>query len=310
MSAAGHGSSTRRCATASSRPGASMTVDEKLDMAAAARVGSASTSSRPAFRRLPATSKRSAASPRRSRARVVAVSPARNENDIERRLRRCRGPSQPRIHTFIATVGHPPQAQAADDPRRANSCASRKMVAYARRRSSRTSSSRPRMRPAPSWDFLREVLAAAIDAGATTSTCRIPSATPPRRSTPAHGVARPRARHRRCRHLGSLPQRPGNGARRTTLAAIAAGARPGEVHGQRHRRARRQHRARGGRDGALATRRRPVCRRRYANIRPSGSCPTSRLVSGITGSAGPAQQGHRGRAMPSRTRPASTRTAC
>jgi 2-isopropylmalate synthase len=92
-----------------------------------------------------------------------------------------------------------------------------------------------------------------------------------------------------------------------TLSAIGAGRAPGGVHDQRHRRARRQRVARGNRDGhARAVG--PVARSKRAlsprsSMRPARCCRTLR--------ASACRRTRRSSAaMPSRTKPASIRTAC
>ena len=66
-----------------------------------------------------------------------------------------------------------------------------------------------------------------------------------------------------------------------SLAAVRGGRRPGRMHHQRHRRAGRQLRARRGRHGRAHPQRLLQLHDRHQHR--SGSCPTSRLVSHVTG---------------------------
>ena len=66
-----------------------------------------------------------------------------------------------------------------------------------------------------------------------------------------------------------------------TLAGAAGRRAPGRVHDQRHRRARRQLLARGGRDGAAHAPR--LLRRSRPAIHTEQLYPTSRLVASVTG---------------------------
>ena len=81
---------------------------------------------------------------------------------------------------------------------------------------------------------------------------------------------------------------------------------PGRVHGQRHRRARRQLLARGDRDGAEDPRRSAALRDRHQDRAALSGEPAADRDHRRRR---PAEQGDRRRATPSRTRPASTRTA-
>ena len=108
------------------------------------------------------------------------------------------------------------------------------------------------------------------------------------------------------RDLGPLPRRPRPRGRQ--LARGGRGRRaPGRVHDQRHRRARRQHLARGDRDGAQGAPRGAAARDRHPHAscwcRPAPSSPPS-PASGRS----PTRRSSAG--TPSPTRPASTRTAC
>ncbi len=92
-----------------------------------------------------------------------------------------------------------------------------------------------------------------------------------------------------------------------SLAAIRSRRAPGRVHDQRHRRARRQHLARGSRDGDRDAERR--LRLETGVVRPSRSI--RRASSSRRSPASPCRSTSRSSATTrSRTRPASIRTAC
>ena len=106
--------------------------------------------------------------------------------------------------------------------------------------------------------------------------------------------------------LRALPQRPrhGDGQR----AGGREGRRTsGRVHGQRHRRARRQHVDGGGRDGDPPARRHPRRAHRHQHARDHPHVAAGQQHHRHRGAA---QQGDRRAPTRSRTRAASTRTAC
>ena len=94
----------------------------------------------------------------------------------------------------------------------------------------------------------------------------------------------------------------------TPSPAVAAGARQVEVHDQRHRRARRQHLARGGRDGAAGAPRRASASTTGDRHRAAHAAPAS--CSPRPPASGRSRTRRSSAATPSRTRRASTRTAC
>ena len=93
-----------------------------------------------------------------------------------------------------------------------------------------------------------------------------------------------------------------------SLAGARRRRRAGRVHGQRHRRARGQRRARGGRDGASRPRRRPARRHTGVDIaRDRPRLAARRAPDGLPRAAATRRSSARTR---SPTRPASTRTGC
>ena len=153
--------------------------------------------------------------------------------------------------------------------------------------------------------YLSAVTAAVVAAGATHGEHpRHGRLLHPRRvrraGRPPGGRGRPRRGDQR-----PLPQRPGPGRRQ--LARGGPGRRPaGGVHRQRHRRAGRQLRARGDRDGVERPAGcRPVRHRRQHPAALPGQ-PAPQQPDHIRSAA---EQGDRRARTPSRTRPASTRTA-
>ena len=177
----------------------------------------------------------------------------------------------------------------------------------ARAATRRTSSSARWTPPAPIFDFVAEVVAVALDAGATT--INIPDTVgwilPDRLARAAARPARARPAARGGRALVPRPGRSGPGDRQLPgrRGRRRASGRAGR---ERDRRARRQRRLRGGGDGARAcTARRWACTARSTR---RGICELSRLVEERSGIAVPPNKPVVG-ATPSATPRGSIRTA-
>ena len=234
---------------------------------------------------------------------------------IEKDIRVCwdavKEAERPRIHTFICTspIHMKYQIKKTPDEVLADT---RAMVELARDLASPTptptSSSPPWTPPAPSPEFLARVFAIAVECGATT--INVPDTV---------GYALPvefgdfiREQYSLCPALDDVAvsvhcHNDLGLAVANSLAAVRAGATQVEcaVNGL------------GERAGnasleeivmALVTRGDLFDAETGVDTREISR--TSRLVSTLTGYAGPAQQGDRGQATPSPTRPASTRTGC
>ena len=272
---------------------------------------SAWTSSRPAFRSRPRPTPRRCgtvathvARPGRSRR-----SPAAAAADIDRAGVGARaGRAARRIHIFIATSDlhlerklrmtrealprrprSPPSAAPARTP---TTCSSRRRTRRAAIRTSCATSSRRSSRPARTTINLPDTVG---------------YSTPDEIGAFFAAVHRPRAELRPGDLQRALPRRPRPGGRQHAGGDRRRRA-PGRVHDQRHRRARRQRVARGNRHGDA----RPA---RSAAVRRPASTPAQ--IFAVQPAADRAHRRSASRptrrssaATPSRTRPASTRTAC
>ena len=145
-----------------------------------------------------------------------------------------------------------------------------------------TSSSRPRTPPAP-----RSIFSARWSRRPSTPaprTVNIPDtvgyATPAHMGRVIRIAARARAQHRQGRDQRPLPQRPGPG-RGQQPGRRRERRRANRMHDQRHRRTGRQLLAGRNRHGPAHPQR--LLRLPRPASTPNGSCPTSRLVSNITG---------------------------
>ena len=184
---------------------------------------------------------------------VIAGLARAHAADIERAAEAVRDAERPRVHTFISTsdihITHQLQSTREDVLGQA-----RAAVAHARSLVDDVEFS-PMDATRADVEFTAEVVAAAIEEGATT--INIPDTvgyampqeyaaflTPPVRAGP--GPARRRA-------VRPLPRRPRAG-RRELLRRAAGRRAPGRVRDQRHRRARGQRVARGDRDAAAHAR--------------------------------------------------------
>ena len=262
-------------------PGASMNIPEKLEIAQAlvdlgVDIIEAGFPDRLArrFRSRPAN--------RRQHSRADHLRPG----PLQRRRYRSRlgsarkAPRRPRIHVFLATSAIHREFKLKMDKdeiiRRAVAGVKRAVgycddVEFSPEDAARTE-----------IDFLCQVVEAAIDAGATT--VNIPDtvgyATPAHYGNVIRTLQRARAEHRQGRDQRPLPQRsrPGRGQQPGRRRKRRRASR---MHDQRHRRTGRQLFARRSRDGpAHAAGFLPL---RHAHQHRSGWCPTSRLVSNITG---------------------------
>jgi 2-isopropylmalate synthase len=228
-----------------------------------------------------------------------------NENDIRRAGEAIRPAASGRIHTFIATSPIHMEKKLRMTP---DQVVEQAVKAVAGPASTRTMwSSPPRTRCAPTSISWCRVFEAVIKAGAKTInvpdtvgyTCRRSWAE--RIRTLIERVPE----RRQGRLVDALPQRPRPGRRQFARGGDGRRA-PGRMHDQRPGRARRQCRARGDRDGGAHAPDVFGCETRIdtTQIVPARSwCPT------ITGF--PVQPNKAWSApTPSRTSPASTRTAC
>ena len=179
---------------------------------------------------------------------VVASLARTNDEDVDAAIESLQGARNPRIHVFIATSDIHMEHKLRMTPS-AGDRGGRPGGAQGRRRFCSDVEFSCEDATRTDADFMAEVVRVAIAAGATT--INIPDTVGYTRARGVHRdperPARARARGRRRRALGALPQRPGPGRRQ-----LARGRRrrraPGRVHDQRHRRAGRQRLARGDRD--------------------------------------------------------------
>ena len=290
----GSSSSTPRCATASSRPGATLTADEKLEVAdALVELGR-----RRHGGGFPAASPGDFEAVRAIANRVKGVTVAGlarcNESDIERAAMAVKGAESPRIHTFIATsdihLKHKLRMSRPEVLERVD-----RMVGSPRG-SPETSSSPPKTRPAPIGSSWRRSSARRSRRARRRSTSRIRSATPRPLEYAAlmeylianvPGVERAIISVHCHDDLGM--------ATANTLAAVRGRGAAGRSHHEWHRRARRQHLA--GRSGHGAGDARRSVRGRH-DPHPQGA----------PGADQPAGQHADRRPRCSRTRPSSART--
>ena len=213
-----------------------------------------------------------------------------------------------RIHTFIATSDLHLEQQAAHHARAVPRGGGRRRSS-ARAATPTTCSSRPRTRRAATSTSCAASSRRSSTPGRTT--INLPDTVGychagRDRASSSRTVARPGPERGPGDLQRALPQRPRTRGRQHAGGGPGRGA-PGRVHDQRHRRARRQRVARGDRDGACACV--PTgCRSPPAST-PSGSTPRASCCS-----SSPARRSRPTRpssgATRSRTRPASTRTAC
>ena len=302
-------SSTRRCATASSRPGISLNVQEKLEIAhQLARLGvdvieaGFPITSPGDFEAVEAIAREVEGPVICGLARTVRAG-------HRRRLERdqaLRAPAHPHLHRHLAT-----STSSASCRRRARtSWARRAPRSRTRRQYCDDVEFSPEDGSRSDVEFMAEVVQVAIDEGATT--INIPDTVG---YTMPHEYARdlrasctgwcPELKRRR--RLGPLPRRPRAGGRQ--LVRRPAGRRaPGRVRGERHRRARRQRLARGDRDAAAHARARAsACDTGIEHAGDRAHEPPGLAPDRLPGAA---EQGDR---RPQRVRArgrASTRTAC
>ena len=273
--------STPRSATASNRPGASMNLAEKLEVAQAlvdlgvdvieAGFPIASPGDFEAVRAIAANS------PRRGDLRAGPLPRRRHRPRLGSRAAR-RTAADPRLPGHQR---HPSRVQT-QDGQGGDHQAGRGGRAAGPSATARTSSSRPKTPPRTETDFLCQVVEAAIAAGATT--VNIPDtvgyATPDAHAPRHPHASQPRAEHRQGRDQRPLPQRSGPG--RGQQPGRRRGRRaPGGMHDQRHRRTGRQLLAGRNRHGPAHPAR--LLPRRHTRIDTPRLVPTSRLVSNITG---------------------------
>ena len=207
----------------------------------------------------------------RSSPRWRALSPARHR--MRRRGARAGGASaHPHVHRDVRPA---PRAQAAHDAARLVSTRRSTPSAVARQFTDDVEFSAEDATRSD-LDFLCRVVEAVIDAGATTVNLpdTVGYSTPEEIEEFFRGDHRSRAERRQGRVQHALPRRsrtgrrqqPGGGARRRT---------PDRMHGQRHRRARRQRVARGDRDAVARAARScavPTRRSSRAHLRRAASC--------------------------------------
>ena len=212
-----------------------------------------------------------------------------------------------RIHTFIATSDLHLSRQAAHDARGVPRRGGR--VRDARARRSRTTwSSRRRTRREATSTSCAASSKRVIDAGATTINLpdTVGYSTPDEIAEFFHDDHHARAERAPRDVQRALPRRPRPGGGEHA-GGDWRGRASGGVHDQRHRRARRQRVARRNRDGDARPRRsaarRDAHRHRTAvRVQPDAVGDHRRARAG--------QQGRSSAATRSRTKPASTRTAC
>ena len=205
-----------------------------------------------------------------------------NDRDISRAAEALKGAARSRIHTFIATSALHMEKKLRMTPDQVFEQA-KLAVRFARNLNDDVEfSPEDGYRSEP--DFLCRVLEAVIKPKARRrSTCPTPSATRCRSCTASSSASlRERMPNSdKAVWSGALPQRPRHGGGQLAGRRQDRRCAPGRVHDQRPRRARRQHLARGSRDGGEDAARllRP---RRWASTRRRSS-PASRMVSQTTG---------------------------
>ena len=267
------------------------------------------TSSRPASRSpRPATSRPSAPSRARSRARSSAAWPAATRPTSTAPARR----SRTRRAAASTSSSPPAPSTASSSSKMAKEEIVRRAVEGVKRARgpvATTSSSRPRTPPAPSWT------------SSPRSSRRPSRPAPPRVNIPdtvgyavPEPVTPPSSATSSSTSAASTRRSSASTATTTwawrwptRLAAVDGGRAAGRVHHQRHRRARRQRLAGRDRHGAQDA---PGLLRPDDRHQHQAALPDQPAGLTVTGMRGAAQQGHRRARTPSPTRPASTRTAC
>ncbi len=276
-------SSTPRSATASNRPARSMNLDEKLEVAQALRdlgvdVIEAGLPDRLAGRLRGGPGDRA----RRFRGRSSAAWPAATTATSTapgRRSRTRRAAAHPRLPRHQR---HPPRVQAEDGQGGDHPPRRRGREAGARDSCDDIEFS-PEDAARTELDFLAEVVEAAIEAGATT--VNIPDTVG--YAMPQHvrgDASRYLKKHVRDIDKAVISVHCHNDlglAVANSLAGVEGGRAPGRMHDQRHRRAGRQRLARRDRHGAQDAQR--LLPRHAPASTPQRLCPTSRLVSHVTG---------------------------
>ena len=276
----------------------SMTADEKLEMARCTGATSASTSSRPAFPPLRrATSRRCKRSPSECRAPVDRrARPRATRGDIERAGDARQG-APTSAHPHVPRhLGHSPASTSCKmTPRASVSQRGRRLRRALAKRFASDVEFSPRGRDAHrlriSWS---RSATRRSRPGATT--LNIPDTvgytTPDEYATLIALLQANVPRHRRC--VISVHCHNDLGlAVANTLAGVAGGRAPDRVHDQRHRRARRQLRARRGRDGAAT--RGDQFGGRHRHRHATSSCRPAACSSQHHRHRGAAQQGDRRR---------------
>ena len=239
--------------------------------------------------------------------RAGALPAAPTSSAPARALEPARAAPHPHLHRHLRPA---PRAQAAHDARGVPRRRGRRGP-LARAATPTTCSSRRRMRRAAICDFLCRVVEAVITAGAhddqPAGHGRLLDARRDRatffRDDPRRACRTPTRRSFSAHCHDDLGLAVAN-----TLAAIAARRAAGRVHDQRHRRARRQRVARRDRDGDARARRSPAVRRPAST--PREIYPTEPAADGAHRRSACRRTRRSSAATRSRTRPASTRTAC
>ena len=200
-------------------------------------------------RRLRGGARDRAGDPRRRRS---AASRARGPADIERAGRALEGAARPRIHTFIATSDIHLEHKLRMTPRAGARGGGARRAAGAPATAT-TSSSRAEDATRSDWSTIwSQVFAGRARRGRdvrSTSPTRSATRLPDEYGALIRHLATHVPRRRARRALGALPRRPRPRGREQPRGGARRRA-AGRVHGQRHRRARRQHVAGRGRDGA------------------------------------------------------------
>ena len=273
-------------------PGATLTADEKLEVAdALVELGVDVMEAG-----FPAASPGDFEAVRAIANRVKGVTVAGlarcNESDIERAAMAVKGAESARIHTFIATsdihLKHKLRMSRAEVLERVD-----RMVRFAKAFTSDVEFSAEDATRSD-WEFLAQVFGTAIAAGATT--INVPDTvgytSPLEYAALMEYLTATVPGVERGHHLRSLPRRPRYGHGEHAGGGAGRGAAGRSDH-EWHRRARRQHLARRSRHGA-GDARRPVRRRHdtHSQGAPGSGQPARQHLDRRSGSA---EQGHRRR---------------